>query len=122
MVAVPADTPVTVNVALVPPPATGTVAGTVATAVLLLVSATDPPLAPIAEVRFTVPCDVAPATMLAGFSDTLATVGLDGSGLDEHCMNVSAEAMLTATIASIRGDRAVFIANSVSCSRQGQQS
>jgi hypothetical protein len=56
------------NVALVAPEATVTLAGTVAAAVLLLVSVTTAPEAGAAALNFTVPCDGFPPTTLVGFS------------------------------------------------------
>jgi hypothetical protein len=56
------------NVALVAPEAMVTLAGTVAAAVLLLVSVTVIPDAGAAELTVTVPCDEFPPTTLVGFS------------------------------------------------------
>jgi hypothetical protein len=77
MVADPAATAVTGNVAEAAPAATLTVAGTVATPVLLLDSATLPPV--VAE-SVTVPCADPPAVTLAGFKVTLATDRAAGDG------------------------------------------
>jgi hypothetical protein len=60
----------TVNVALVAPAATVTLAGTVATAVLLLVSVTTVPPVGAAPVKVTVPVEEAGPTTLVGFTDT----------------------------------------------------
>ena len=60
----------TVNVALVAPAATVTLAGTVATAVLLLVSVTTVPPAGAAAVKVAVPVEEAGPTTLVGFTDT----------------------------------------------------
>ena len=58
----------TVNVALVAPAATVTLAGTLATVVLLLDrAATAPPLG-AAPLRVTVPCEELPPVTLVGFS------------------------------------------------------
>src|SRR5262249_55088194 len=59
---------VTVNTALLAPAGTVTLAGTVATAVLLLVSVTTAPPEGAALVNVTVPCDVLPPTTLVGLS------------------------------------------------------
>jgi len=67
------ETVVIVNVAVVAPDATVTLAGTVAAAVLLLVSVTTAPDAGAAALSVTVPCDVLPPTTLAGFSVTEVT-------------------------------------------------
>ncbi len=77
------------NAALVAPAATVTLAGTVATAVLLLVSRiTAPPVGAPAD-RETVPCATAPTETLDALNVTLATVGVDGDvGVVElllHC-------------------------------------
>lgn len=58
----------TLNVALVAPAATVTLAGTVATAVSLLDSVTTAPPAGAAAVKVAVPCDELPPITLAGFS------------------------------------------------------
>ena len=67
----------TVNVAVVRPAATVTLAGTVATAVLLLDNATTAPPAGAAEVSVTVACDGFPPTRLAGLraTDEIAAAG-----------------------------------------------
>jgi hypothetical protein len=59
------------KVALVVPCATETLAGTVAAAVLLLVSETTRPPVGAAEVRVTVPCEEVPPVTLAGFTATV---------------------------------------------------
>jgi len=56
------------NVAVVAPAAIVTFPGTVAAAVLLLVSVTVIPAAGAAELTVTVPCDAFPPTTLVGFS------------------------------------------------------
>ena len=68
---------VTVNVALVAPAATVTLAGTVATPVLLLVSATATPPAGAGPFNVTVPVDGLPPTTVVGFkpSDDTASAG-----------------------------------------------
>jgi len=73
IVAVPAPTAVTVNAALVDPAATAIELCTVATAGLLLVSATFAPLAGAAAVRVTVPWVVEPAARVDVLSVTLTT-------------------------------------------------
>src|SRR5262245_34145768 len=73
----------TVNVALVAPAPTVTLAGTVAMAVLLLDSVTTAPPAGAALVSVTVPCEALPPVMLAGFNvrvDRLAGGGGGGTG------------------------------------------
>jgi hypothetical protein len=67
---------VTVNVRLVDPAETVTLAGTVAAAVLLLDSATTAPPDGAAADSVTVPCDVAPPVTLDGDNDTDARVGV----------------------------------------------
>jgi hypothetical protein len=72
------DPVVMVKVALVAPDATVTVAGTVAAAVLLLVSVTTAPPAGAPPVNVTVPCEAAPPATLAGLTasdDNEAAVG-----------------------------------------------
>ena len=59
---------VTVKVALVAPAGTVTLAGTVATAVLLLDSVTTAAPLGAAPLRVTVPCEELPPVTLAGFS------------------------------------------------------
>ena len=59
---------VTVKVALVAPAATVTLAGTLATAVLLLDSVTTAPPLGAAPLRVTVPCEELPPVTLLGFS------------------------------------------------------
>jgi hypothetical protein len=65
----------TVNVRLVVPAATVTLAGTVAAAVLLLASATTLPPAGAVDDSVTVPVDDAPPVRLEGLSETAAIVG-----------------------------------------------
>jgi hypothetical protein len=62
-----------VNDAVWAPAATAALVGTVATEALLVDSATVVPLPAPAE-RLTVPCEVEPAEIVEGFSDTLLTV------------------------------------------------
>ena len=74
---------VTVNVAVVEPAATVTLAGTVATVVLLLDSVTTAPPEGAALVSVTVPCEELLPTTLAGLSDSAESVGeLGGGGAD----------------------------------------
>lgn len=68
----------TAKVALVAPPPTVTLAGTVATAVLLLPSDTTMPLAGAALVSVTVPCDEVPPVTLVGLRPTVDSAGLGG--------------------------------------------
>jgi hypothetical protein len=92
---VPAATPVTVNAADVWPAATVTDPGTVATAVLLLISVT---VEPVVADSVTVPCAKPPGLMLAGLMVTLETVSVGvgvgaGAGLSLlHCTVASIEA------------------------------
>ncbi len=65
----------TVNVALVLPAGTVTLAGTVAIDVLLLLNDTDTPPAGAAPLSVTVPWDVLPPTTLVGFSVTEPNAG-----------------------------------------------
>ncbi len=65
----------TVNVALVLPPATVTLAGTVAAEVLLLDRDTATPPDGAALLSVTVPWDVLPPTTLVGFSVTELSAG-----------------------------------------------
>ena len=73
IVAVPAATAATVNAALVDPAAIAIEVGTVATAELLLVSATFAPVAGAAAARVTVACVVEPGARVDVLSVTLAT-------------------------------------------------
>ena len=71
-------TVVTLKLALVAPAATVTLAGTPATAVLLLVRVTTAPLKGAAAVKVTVPVEELPPTTLVGFTeiaDKLAAAG-----------------------------------------------
>ena len=72
---------VTVKVALVAPAATVALAGTPATAVLPLDSATTAPPDGAALVRVTVPCDVAPPVTLVGFSTNVFRLAGGGTGV-----------------------------------------
>lgn len=74
------DPVVTVNVALVAPDATVTLAGTVAT-VLLLVSETTAPPVGAAVVSVTLPCDAVPPTTLVGVTES-ADKDAGGGGAD----------------------------------------
>ncbi len=74
-VEVPTALVVTVNVALVLPPATVTLAGTVAAEVLLLDSDTTTPPAGAALPSVTVPWDGLPPTTLVGLSVTVLNAG-----------------------------------------------
>jgi len=65
----------TVKVALELPAATVTLVGTVATAMLLLASATTTPPADAIALRVTVPLEVLPAATLAGVRSTEESVG-----------------------------------------------
>jgi len=65
----------TANVALVAPPATVTLAGTVATDVLLLESGTTAPPAGAAKVNVAVPCEPLPPTTDEGLKVTLCRLG-----------------------------------------------
>ncbi len=74
------ETPVVVmeKVALVAPAGTVTLAGAVATAVLLLESVTTAPPLGAGPLRVTVPCEESPPTTLVGFraSDDRVTAGV----------------------------------------------
>jgi hypothetical protein len=67
------ETVLTVKVALVFPPGTVTLAGAVATDVLLLVSATTAPPEGAAPPSVTVPCEVFPPVTLVGLRLTALT-------------------------------------------------
>jgi hypothetical protein len=69
-----------VNVALVAPAATVTLAGTIATTVLLLESATTIPPEGAALVSVTVPCEELPPTTLVGLSVNAESVAGPGDG------------------------------------------
>jgi len=88
MAAVPGATATSVKGVLDDPAATAMDAGTVATVVLLLVSAMVAPPAGAAALSVTVPCSLLPAARLGALSVTpaIAVVGLDGD-VDEppHC-------------------------------------
>jgi hypothetical protein len=71
------DEVVAANVALVAPAAIVTLAGTVATPVLLLASDTTAPPAGAAAVSVTVPVDPLPPTTLAGFTATADKAGTE---------------------------------------------
>ena len=68
----------TVNVLLVCPAATVTLAGTVATLVLLLDSVTTAPPEGAAAVSVTVPCELSPPFTLVGFRVSDESVAYDG--------------------------------------------
>jgi len=69
----------TVNVALVAPAATVTLAGTRATVVLLLESATCAPPAGAGPLNVTAPVDEFPPVTLVGFNASEASVGAGGA-------------------------------------------
>ena len=71
---------VIVNVALVAPPATLTLGGIVATAVLLVESATIAPPEGAALVSITVPCEELPPTTFVGLSVKAESVAGPGDG------------------------------------------
>ena len=68
------------KVAVVAPAATVMLVGTVATAVLLLESATSAPPAGAADVSVTVPCEELPPTTLAGLSESVESVVVPDEG------------------------------------------
>ena len=72
---------VAVKVVLVVPAATVALAGTPATAVLLLDSATTAPPAGAALVKVTLPCDVPPPVTLMGFSARVFRLAGGGTGV-----------------------------------------
>src|SRR5206468_647827 len=78
-VATVTDWVATVNVALVAPAATVTLAGTVAAAVLLLVSVTSVPPVGATAVKVTVPVAEAGPTTLVGFTDTANKLAAAGA-------------------------------------------
>lgn len=73
------DCVVIVNVALVLPALTVTLAGTVATPVLLLASVTTEPPDGAAAVSVAVACDEFPPTTVEGFSVSAESAGADGA-------------------------------------------
>jgi hypothetical protein len=73
------DAVLTVNVTLVVPAATVTLAGAVATLVLLLDSVTTAPPAGAALVSIAVPCEVLPPTTLVGLSASAESAGADAT-------------------------------------------
>jgi hypothetical protein len=75
VVTVPA---VTVNVAVVAPDATVTLAGTLAAVELELESETTAPLVPAAAVRVTVPVPVLPLMIVLGLTETLLSAAAGG--------------------------------------------
>ena len=97
MLFAPTELVFAVKPALVAPAATVTLAGTVATAVLLLDSATIAPPDGAALVRITVPCEVPPPVTLAGFTDTADKLAAAGAAcgvkrrVDENGPNTPAE-------------------------------
>jgi hypothetical protein len=72
---------VTVNVALVAPAGTVTLAGTVATLVLPLLNDTTAPPLGAAPLRVTVPCEVFPPTTVPGLRLTEDRVGPAAAGV-----------------------------------------
>jgi hypothetical protein len=68
----------TVNVALLAPATTVTLAGTLAAVVLLLESVTIAPPAGAAPLRVTVPVEEFPPVTLVGFSESAERVGVGG--------------------------------------------
>ena len=83
MAAVPGANAVMVNVALDAPAATVSVAGTEATATLLLTSERLEPPAGAAAESVTVPCPVPPATTLVALSETADTAVVTVGAVDE---------------------------------------
>lgn len=71
----------TVKLELVAPAAMDTLAGTVATAVLLLESVTTAPPAGAAEVKVTVPVEELPPVTLVGLSDSAFSEAGGGAGV-----------------------------------------
>ena len=90
---------VTVNVALVAPAATVTLAGTVAADVLLLVSVTAAPPAGAAPFKVTVPVDEVPPVTLVGLSVTLEGVGALTVRFTDFVVPLSSAEMLTVALA-----------------------
>jgi len=80
---------VTLNVALVAPAATVTLAGTVATAVLLLDNVTTAPPAGAALVRVAVPCAAFPPTTLVGLSAIADSAAAGGGAVEGVTVNVA---------------------------------
>lgn len=91
------DSVVIVNVALVLAAATVTLAGAVATPVLLLASVTTAPPDGAAAVSVAVPCDEVPPTTLVGLTDSAERAGADATGCGvkrrtvDHAPTVPAE-------------------------------
>lgn len=93
------DTVLTVNATLVTPAATVTLAGTVATLVLLLDSVTTAPPEAAALVSVAVPCEALPPTTLVGVSAIAESAGADAAACGvkrrtaDHAPAVPAELM-----------------------------
>jgi len=81
------DTVLTVNVALVEPAATVTLAGAVTAAVLLLESDTTAPPLGAAALKVTVPVEELPPTTLVGLTDTADSAGDAGGGFTPSAAN-----------------------------------
>src|SRR6266540_3227723 len=92
---------VTVNVAVDIPPATTTVAGTVATAVLPLASATVAPPAGAGPVSATVPVAEVPPTTVVGDSASEATVGDASTVMARVAVVESGKVAVTVTAVSV---------------------
>jgi hypothetical protein len=91
---------VTVNVALVAPAATVTLAGTVATEVLLLVSVTAAPPAGAAPFKVTVPVDEVPPVTLVGLSVTLEGMGALTARFADFVVPLNTAEILTVAFAA----------------------